>query len=122
MKTNFARLERKKALALARYYKSKGYKVLSLHAGVKLTPKIAGVRPDIVARKGGKTVIIEVKSNESLQGSFRTLTKLSNYAEKMPGHRFDIVVTNPPFARGFATSGSNPRSTEKSGRRKKTRV
>jgi len=91
MKIRVRDREQRKALAVARHYKSKGYVVRSQHGRFMRTPKIAGVRPDIVAQKGKNTVIVEVKSNASLQGSFRNLTKLSKWVKDKPNYRFDIV-------------------------------
>jgi hypothetical protein len=99
------RNEATKARALANHYKSKGFKVSSEHGNFARPRMIAGVRPDIVARKGNKVLIIEVKSNATLTRSATALRKLSQFAKSKPGYRFDLVITNPPYVARSSSTG-----------------
>lgn len=103
---------------VARQYKSNGYVVRSKSGQFKPTQEIEGVTPDIVARKGGKTVIIEVKSRASLANSGSDLKTLSEYARAKSGYRFDLVVTNAPYGRSASTAGKrSPKAHKRRGMR-----
>lgn len=54
-----------------------------------------GMMPDIVATKGGKTKIIEVKTPRGLKADMIKLQKFAKYAAKRKDVTFDIVVTKP---------------------------
>jgi Holliday junction resolvase-like predicted endonuclease len=81
---------------LAAEYERKGYSV-TLPRQQKDTPEFLhelGYTPDLIARSGDETLVIEVKSRETSA----TLASLSNIAERVnakPGWQFVLVFTNP---------------------------
>lgn len=87
--------ERKKLAELAREYGAMGYQVFAELPEFESPALVDGIRPDLVAKRGDETVIIEVKTSGSLQDSKDTVEHLARYAEKVPGTRFDLVLTNP---------------------------
>lgn len=91
MTTNI-HLETMKIRELSDEYKRRGYKV-------QLEPKLVGLRwrPDLVAKKGKETIIVEVVSKRSL--SHDKLAEFARYAENRENARFDLVVTNPKLKR-----------------------
>lgn len=88
-------LERKKIAELARHYSDLGYHVFAELPGFDMPEKFVDVRPDLVVRKGDETVIIEVKTGDSAKRVTDQIERLARYAEKVPGARFDLVITNP---------------------------
>ena len=65
METTFS-LERLRAKSLADRYRRKGYEVIEEPAPNQLPDFMAGYRPDMILRKGGESIVLEVKSRESL--------------------------------------------------------
>src|SRR4051794_27633987 len=96
MNSIYEKVERTKALDIARKYKTKGYTVHSRHGSYGRPTPINGLSPDLVVQKGDETIIIEVKSKASLKRSEESLKQLAHYAQDTPGVRFDIVIANPP--------------------------
>lgn len=88
-------LERKKIAKLARHYKSLGYKVYAELPGYEAPDNFVDVRPDLVVKKDDETIIIEVKTRDSTKRGKEEIEKLARYAERVPGTRFDLVLTNP---------------------------
>lgn len=80
---------------LARDYRARGYKVFAELAGYESPDNISGVKPDLVAKKGDETIIIEVKTRDTTKSSKDKMEKLARYADGIPGARFDFVMTNP---------------------------
>lgn len=95
MATPTANLERERLLQLAEEYRNKGYEV-SFHPNPEDLPDfLRNYRLDMIVRRGGETVIIEVKSRHSLTSSSREyLQSLAQSVEQHPGWRFELVVTN----------------------------
>ncbi|MBI2936965.1 MAG: hypothetical protein HYY22_02030 [Thaumarchaeota archaeon] len=64
---------------------------------VKLEPKLPDLQwsPDLIARKGGKMIIVEVVSKESMPALADKLKELARYAEQKEDVRFDLVMTKP---------------------------
>lgn len=88
-------LEKKKIAELARHYKALGYQVYAELHGFDIPGNVEDVRPDIVVRKGDETIIIEVKTRDSAKRDKHLIERLARYAERVPGARFDLVMTNP---------------------------
>jgi len=83
--------EHRKVLQLAREYTRKGYEV---SCEVPLGKN--KLRADLVARKGNETIVIEVKTSDSLRAEKGEISQLAKYvATSIPGARFDLVLTNP---------------------------
>lgn len=121
MNSIYEKLEKSKALDIARQYKTRGYLVRSRHGSYGRPELIRGFSPDVVVQKGDETIIIEVKSKASLKNSEAALRELAHYAKDTPGVRFDIVIANPPrLAKQLAAAlqkgknGSRARGTERS--------
>lgn len=88
-------LERKKITELAKHYSDLGYHVYVELPGFDTPDKFVGARPDLVVRKGDETIIIEVKTGDSAKRAKDQIERLARYADKVPGARFDLVITNP---------------------------
>lgn len=88
-------LERKKVAELARHYKALGYQVYADLSGFDTPSSVADIRPDVLARRGDETIIIEVKTRDSAKRDKHLIERLARYAERIPGARFDLVITNP---------------------------
>lgn len=98
MATPTANLERERLLQLAEEYRNKGYEV-SFHPNPEDLPDfLRGYRPDLIARQGNESVIVEVKSRSSLNSSTQYLRNLAQVVERHPGWRFELVMTNPEDA------------------------
>jgi len=96
-------LERKKITELARHYSGLGYRVYAELRGFDTPEKFVDVRPDLVVKKGDETVIIEVKTGDSAKRAKDQIERLARYADKVPGTRFDLIITNPrPQSRSSA--------------------
>lgn len=99
MATPTANIERERLLRLAEEYRNKGYEV-SFHPNPEDLPDfLRGYRPDLIARQGNESVIVEVKSRSSLNSSStQYLRNLAQVVEQHPGWRFELVMTNPEDA------------------------
>jgi hypothetical protein len=87
-------LERRKITQLAHKYADMGYEVFATLPQYRSPQEIEGFVPDLVVRKGDETIIIEVKTSESLRNS-KKVVRLAEYGSRHPNVRFDLVVTNP---------------------------
>lgn len=76
----------------AQYYKSQKYKVKADIKGFNKPKPINGRRPDVVAKKGGKTKIIEIETRESLEKDRSQQKTFQNYADKHKNVRFRTKV------------------------------
>lgn len=88
-------LEKKKTAQIAEQYRRLGYQVYANLPGYDRPPAFEQVTPDLVAKKGRETIIIEVKTSDSAKRHKKQLDQLARYAKEMPGVRFDLVMTNP---------------------------
>ncbi len=57
------------------------------------------LKADIIARKDAQTIVVEVKTSGSLRDEKNTVAELADYVRTLPGHRFDLVLTNPRLPR-----------------------
>lgn len=87
--------ERKKIAELAREYSARGYQVFADIPNYNSPLPIDEIKPDLIVKKGDETIIIEVKTSGSLKRSINTIAHLALYAKRVPGARFDLVLTNP---------------------------
>lgn len=90
---NEAELTRK----VAEEYRSRGFDVIVRPRRGQLPEPLAGFEPDIVARKGDETVIVEVKSRQSLRHEPR-VEPLVRAIEEVPGARFELVIARPDIS------------------------
>lgn len=88
-------LEKKKTAQIAEQYRRLGYQVYANLPGYDRPPAFEQVTPDLVAKKGRETIIIEIKTRDSAKRHKNQLDQLARYAKEMPGVRFDLVMTNP---------------------------
>jgi Holliday junction resolvase len=87
--------EQRKVAELAREYSARGFTVWASHPGWEPPAPIDGFVPDLVAKRGAETIIIEVKSRSTLSRDAESLASIARSAQKDPNTRFDLVVTNP---------------------------
>jgi len=82
----------RKISSLARKLKANGYTVRS-SSGRFVSPKpIKGIVPDIVAKRGDRIILVEVKRTNEVRGIGNRLKKLATYADKNRNVRFDFIV------------------------------
>ena len=75
----------------AEEYRSRGYEV-SLEAPLDFLP---GFHADLIARKGGETRVIEVKTRSSL-ASMPQITELARIVDSKPGWSFELLLVGEP--------------------------
>jgi len=95
MKTQRTTLEQRKIAELIKQYESAGYQVFAEVPGYQRPDEIDRFVPDIVVRKGEQVIIIEVKTSDTLPEAKQAVKTFSDYAERIPNVRFDLVMTNP---------------------------
>ena len=79
--------------ASARYYKQQGYKVQADLHGHDQPKTINNRRPDVRATKGGKEVIVEVETPDSLSADKAQHSAFQKYAEGKSNTKFRKKVT-----------------------------
>jgi len=88
-------LELRRLRKLIKEYLAEGFDVFAESKKYPKPEVIEGFIPDLVAKKGDQTIIIEVVSNPNLKKLSQKMKVLSKYAEANDKVRFDIVLTNP---------------------------
>ena len=79
---------------VAAQYREGGYEVI-LHPGRADLPEfLRGFQPDLIARAGGESVVVEVKAKDDLSADHQ-LGYLSSLVNSQPGWRFDLVLIDP---------------------------
>lgn len=78
-------------------YRARGYDVTVRPSSEQLPTVLAAYPPDIVARKGDETVVVEVKSRHALRQSPQA-QQLAAAVRQLPGWRFELVVARPDIA------------------------
>ena len=79
---------------LKKEYEAKGYSVELEPAPSSLPETLKSYRPDMIARSEEDVVVIEVKSRSSLSKA-KHLEKIASKVNRIPGWRFELVITNP---------------------------
>ncbi|MEG3436274.1 hypothetical protein V0288_04010 [Pannus brasiliensis CCIBt3594] len=83
-------------LKVANDYKAKGFEVIFQPQTEDLPDFMKNYRPDLLARRGEESVIVEVKSRSSLDSATaQYLSSLSREIKKHPGWTFQLVMINP---------------------------
>lgn len=95
------RLINRRIRDVARAYRKRGYQVAVHPTEAELPPFLRDSEPDIVAQKDGDKVIVEVKTQSSLQGS-NELVALAERIANEKDWRFELVVTNPTTGSSLA--------------------
>jgi hypothetical protein len=78
---------------IARRYEADGYEVTVEPAPEQLPEPLASYHPDLLVRKGGETVLIEIKSRAELQK--KELEELAAAVRQLPGWRLELVLARP---------------------------
>lgn len=89
--------ESRVAQQVAEEYRGKGYDVVLEPGPDQLPSVLAQYRPDIVARKGDETIVIEVKSRHSLRRPPQ-VEALAKAVRELPGWRLELIVARPDVA------------------------
>lgn len=79
---------------VADQYRQEGYTVVLRPTGSTLPGFLAGFEPDMIARKNGEGVVVQVTLKEELRTE-PELSHLVGVVNAEPGWRFDLVVLNP---------------------------
>ncbi len=90
----------------AEEYRRKGYEV-SLEAQLDFLP---GFSPDLVARKGDETIVIEVKARSSLAANPK-IKEFAQVIRSRPGWSFELVLVAEP-EKLDSPEGANPLGRE----------
>lgn len=72
----------------AKYYESQGYKVEADISGFNAPSTLNSRRPDVIAKKGSKKVIIEVETKDSAEKDRAQQEVFERYADSHKGVRF----------------------------------
>ena len=86
-------LERLRAKSIADRYRGKGYEVIEEPAPNQLPDFLTGYRPDLILRKGDESIVVEVKSRESLIG-YPKLVDLDERLRSQPGWKLSLVLVD----------------------------
>ncbi len=86
-------LERVRARDLADKFRRQGYEVIEYPSQDQLPSFLTGYRPDMILRKGDESVVVEVKSRESLIG-YPKLGDLTELLRSQPGWRLELALVN----------------------------
>jgi hypothetical protein len=93
-KTVAATLESEAIQSVAEQYRARGYEVVAQPKGQELPPFLEHFGPDLIARRRGESVVVEVKvgTQTSLVERYQHLAET---IRSQPGWRFDLVVLRP---------------------------
>jgi len=83
----------KKVESLAKSLQTKKFKVQADIPGFDKPKSINRRRPDIVAKKGIKTKIIEVETPKSVEADKKQHKTFQNYVDKSKNRDFEIKIT-----------------------------
>jgi REase_AHJR-like len=98
---------------IANRYRSEGYEVIVHPEGDDIPPFAHGLRPDMIARKPGESVIVEVKSHRFDLENSPEVARLAEITNAQPGWRFDLVIAEPESpAEKAAQEASEPSDTQ----------
>lgn len=88
-------LHLRKLKELINEYSNQGYEIFADFQGYPRPRIIGNFRPDLIAKRGDREVIIEIASRSEMDKIKTKMEKLAEYADKNKDIRFDIVLTNP---------------------------
>ncbi len=94
MENTWDNLEKRRISEVARDYRKRGYDVIVEPRKNDLPDFLEKFRPDMIARNDSETVVIEVKTHDSLSKS-KYIDELAKILEDKPSWRFELIVTNP---------------------------
>jgi REase_AHJR-like len=89
-----ATLESDALQSVAEQYRARGYHVIVEPTGPDVPSFLEGFQPDLIARKPGESVVVEVQTGtqRSVAGRYQHLAEV---IRAQPGWRFDLVVMRP---------------------------
>jgi hypothetical protein len=90
----FELTEEQAVRAVAARYQKQGYKAFIEPSANMLPKPLRRFRPDVLARRSGENVFVEVKSRFTL-GQESQLADVVKTIETMPGWHFELIVANP---------------------------
>lgn len=87
-------IESRAIAKVAEDYRRRGYNVSLMPAGSDLPEFLTDYRPDIIARRGSESIVVEVKvgTRTSVAERFREIAERVN---RQPGWRFSLVYVSP---------------------------
>jgi uncharacterized protein YutE (UPF0331/DUF86 family) len=94
MAVNLTAREQQRLQEIAHEYREQGYDVMVTPTRDQLPDSLAPFRLDMIARNAMETVVVEVRTQESLTQS-PELDAIAQAIDGKPGWRFELVVTNP---------------------------
>jgi hypothetical protein len=103
--------------SVAEKYRARGYQVLVEPRRSDVPSFLKGFRPDLIARRQGESVVVEVKvgTETSVAQRYRDLAEA---IRTQPGWRFDLVVIKPGEGEPPAVDATLPTESELEGRLK----
>jgi hypothetical protein len=72
----------------AEYYEKQNYSVDADIKGYNKPKTINGRRPDLIAKKGKKEIIVEVETSDSINKDIKQRQEFKDYANKSKNRRF----------------------------------
>ena len=92
METNLGLL-RQRVQVLAREYRGRGYEVTVEPSQSELPSFLAGYHPDLLLRKSGESVVVEVKARKSL-GNDSQAREMAGLIRNRPGWSLELVLVD----------------------------
>jgi REase_AHJR-like len=105
IRTIEAASEAELAREIAEGYRTKGYDVVPQPQPDQLPPSLAAYAPDILARKGDETVVVEIRSRPTSRRQ-PPLEGLAKAVRALPGWRLELVLAEPDIAFPLPDSAS----------------
>lgn len=104
--------EERLVLQVAEEYRERGYEVVLQPKPSSLPEFLGGYRPDLLARRGGESVVVEVKAGSVPPRQRDRFRDLARAVDGQPGWRFELVIRNlPPVPEPEAPAGGRPSLT-----------
>ena len=103
-------LIRQRVQALAEEYRFQGYEVIVDPSQTQLPPFLVGYHPDLLLRRAGESVVVEVKSRTSLERESQ-VRELAGLLRGQPGWSFELVLVDVGEQIN-APEGATPFTTE----------
>lgn len=75
-------------LKSVKYYEDQGFKVMADLPGGEKPKEIKGFIPDLIAKKGGKEIILEVETKTSVKQDKDQLEAFEQYADNSKNRKF----------------------------------
>lgn len=101
--------EKQRVRAVAEDYRRRGYDVVEEPASEQLPSFLTGYRPDLIARRGQETVVVEVKSRKSLADEPQ-IRELARLLQGKPDWSFELVIV--PGENPLVPAGARPFTRE----------